>query len=1064
MPADSPPAAAETPDKVTKPDWRSLNGVLLVQSQNVLNDKITQFILIGLAGVVVAGMAPGSWTYDVLKNYDLFIALPMSLPFVLFAPLSGWLSDRFSKRTVILWCLILQVVVLAWIAMGLRMEAIWLTSTGFFFLALQSTLLSPAKMGICKELVGSEKLAVAAGLMQMLTIICIIIGSVIGGQVFSALDKSLEDPWKAALIIVGALLALSFAPFLVMLIVRKPPAPAAEPFRPALLVEHFSHLKDLFRERSLRLAGIGDTFFWFAGGAIVLILISAGKEAYPGGDSTAIQVSGYFNGAVGAGIALGSVVVSMLCRRRNELGLIPIGALGMAISMGMIFFQPPNTWHYYVNLFFMGAFSAAYVVPLNALIQDLPAPDRRGRVLSAVNLLNSLAGLLAIAFVLGMRMTGLDTRYHFLVLGVLALGAGIFILQLMPHHFMRFVVLWLTNRVYRIKALNLDRIPKEGGVLMISNHVSYIDAFIISAACPRPVRFVILSKYMRVRPIAWFLRLFNAIPISPSRAKDAIRTTAEAVADGSVVCIFPEGRLTKTGMMNELKKGFELIARQAKSPVLPVYMDALWGSIFSYERQKYFYKAPKRFPYPVTVNFGDPIRHGEVTSALARAEIQDLSTEAFAERAELKRTLAAHAIRALKRKPGRPVFVEIGKQRRVLTRGVVLATAAGLAKRWRASWPDERRRVGVLLPPGSMAALMNVALVLAGRTPVNLPLEIAGMDDARRQQLLEEHGIDGVITSVALFPGRELPEGHFDMTSEIVRVSAPSRILGRAGAYFEPARLAVRRLRAREADPANEAVAYLTKLDNGGFGLISLTHRNVLASVYQIDSSTAIPPNEAIFVEAGFEQLPALLLGLWHPLLNRGVVVYRGLAARQIPVLTILEEEEPEVVLLTDGLMAELTSSSQAPPKGIRAMLGFGPEPPAAGVLAKLEQGGADFRQGFGPNSLGAIATLSTPDTLSARPADAEEDDEAEFGRAPGTFGRLLPGVSGRIVDGSGQVTGLHETGQLLVRGPAFPPPNRPGAVVEIDGEIWIATGLRGHFDLKGFFHPADGHAVKGDR
>lgn len=1055
--AESEPAAAESDPEGFKPDWRSMGSFLAVQSHNVLNDKITQFALIGLMGIVAAGpgFAEGSRTHSILENYDLFISVWMSLPFVLFAPIVGWLSDRFSKRTVIIWCLIIQVCVLAGTAYSLKLQAVWLTSLGFFLLAIQSTLLSPAKYGICKEFVGSQKLAVANGWLQMLTIASLICGTLIGGKAFASLAgveleegmsvtaAQVDQAWNAAAIIVVVLLGFSFVPFLVMRMVAKPPARSKQPFRSKIVFAHFRHLREVLGHRELRLAAIGDMFFWFAGGAVALILIQAGWEVYSKGDSRAIAVSSFFNGAVGLGFVLGSLLVAVICKHRNELGLIPIGAIGMSFFLSILILQDQGSIFYYATLFGTGLSSTIFFVPLTVLIQDLAEESKRGRVLSAVNLMNSLASLLAIAVVFAMRGMGLSTGVQFLILGALSFGVAIFILQLMPRHFLQFILIGLTRILYRIKPLNADRIPKEGGLLMISNHVSYIDAFIISAACPRPVRFVVYNEYMKVRPIAWFMRMFNVVPISETKAKDAIRTTAQAIANGEIVCIFPEGRLTRTGMLNDLKKGFEIIARKAESPVLPVYMDALWGSIFSYERERYFYKAPRRLPYPVTVNFGDPIPHDEVSVDRARLALQDLSADAFPERDDINRPLGVEIVRALKRKPGRTALVEIGKRRRELKRSVVLANAAGLAKVWRRSWPEERRRVGILLPVGSMAAVMNLAAVIAGRTPVNLPLELLN-DDTRRQQLLDEHGIDCVITSVALFPGRDLPDGHFDMMAETLQISAGSRIFERIAARLECSCFAVRRLKARSQDPEGEAFAYFSKNEDGGFSFISLTHRNLLASVYQIDSSLIFLPRDEIFLETGFDRISAALSGLWHPLLKRGTAVYRSLAAHQISASLIVDEESPEIVLLSPTMAEELTTKREVQPGITRAYLDFSAEPLRPDQVKLLEEAKGAYLRCFASDKMGGLVTVSTVD-----PNFLITDGGRQIGAKPESIGRLLPGVSGRIVDDTGRIIGLHEEGRLLVRGGAYVESLER---IEIDGQTWIDTGLRGRFDADGFF------------
>ncbi|MEM7009861.1 MAG: MFS transporter [Verrucomicrobiota bacterium] len=1034
----SQPAAADSPR-----DWRSMIGVLIVQSHNVLNDKIAQFVLIGLAGVVAVNIPKESWTFNFLDNYDICMSIAMALPFVLLAPLAGFASDRLSKRSVIMGCLVLQVLVIALIVGGLWMQTFWLTTLGFFLLAVQSAMLSPAKMGICKELVGSQKLAVAAGWMSMLTILCIILGTVVAGAAFAALKKRLGDEWDAGLYLVGGLLLLSFIPFLVMAFVRKTPAQSTEPFRPSLLVRHFVHLAELMRQRELRLAGFGTMFFWFAGGAIALILIDAGKEIMAvGEEEDAIKFAGYFNGALGVGIAAGSLMVSAICRKGNELGLIPVGAVGMAITMSVMFFLTPNTWAYYLTLTLIGTTAAAYYVPLNALIQDSADPDKRGRVLSAVNLLNSLAGLVAIGFVFLMRGTDLSTRFQFLILAVLAVAAAAWVLQLMPRHFLRFITLGLAGLIYKVKAIHPDRVPKDSGVLMISNHVSYIDAFIISLASPRPVRFVIMSDMMSVKPVAWFLRMFHVIPISSTRAKDAIKITAEAVYNGDVVCIFPEGRLTRTGMLNDLRRGFELIARKSESPVMPVYMDALWGSIFSFERLKYFYKAPLRFPYPVTVNFGELIPHDQVNAGLARAAIQDLSAEAFDAREDLDRPLAGELVKALKRKPGAPAWIELGRRRRVMKRSVVLANTVSLARVWRENWNEDRQRIGILLPPGSMPALFNIAAVLAGRTPVNLPLELATLDEVERQQLLNENRIDCVMTSVHLFQGGELPANHFDMTAEVLQIGAFARIRERIAARFEWSRITTRRLGA----PSNaDAFAYLTRSDEDeDYQLVTLSQRNLLASVYQIDSTLLFQPRDEIFLESSFDRLHAALLGLWHPVLKRGAAIYRGLSARQTPVSITLEEEEPQLVLLSPAMTEEILAGGQAPPESVRGLLDFSAGGLSDELMDRLEENGADYCRWADSDELGAMFTMSTTDPNSMIPEHTEQTSKKR-----GSIGRLMPGVSGKIVDAQGEIASLHEEGRLFVKSAAF---SADAPWSEIDGERWIDTGLPGHFDEDGFF------------
>ncbi len=1037
-----------------RPDWRSMWGVLVVQAHNVFNDKISQFMLISLAVTLGTGMMTDgdvpltgaakttveeSASYQRLMVYELIISFLVALPFVIFAPFAGWISDRYSKRNVLLWCLYIQAAVLIWITLCLRGEYLWWATLGFFFLAFQSTLLSPAKMGICKELVGSRKLAVATGWMQMLVVISIIIGTVIGGIWFANM-KQTKSEWDAAATIIFWLLIFSFAQIGIMQFVRKTPVQSRDPFKLSMAFEHFRHLEDLFSHRELRLAGIAVSYFWFAGGAIALILIDVGKEWQFLGRGDAGAIFAKLNGVVGVGIVLGSLIVAVISRRGVELGLVPVGALGLSIAC-VVTALNTNPSIYYTSVCALGVFGGIFLVPLNAFIQDTAPPEKRGRITSAVNVLNSIGGMLAIGFVYLLRKTGLDSPWHFGVLSILTVIAGIYVMRLLPQHFMRIVVLALVKMIYRITPLNADRIPKEGGVLMICNHVSYIDAFMISAASPRPVRFVIEGQFLKFRAFAWFLRMFNVIPISSTRAKDAIRTTANAVIEGSVVCIFPEGMLTRTGMLNPLKKGFELITRQAEAPILPVYMDALWGSIFSFERFRYFYKLPKRLRYPVTVNFGHLIPQDEIEGSHVREVIQDLAAEAFPARREFEMSLGEAVIGGLTRRKRDRVLIEIGKHRRELSRGVVLGTAATLAHRLTHRLPEEQRRIGILLPAGALTGLINVALVLAKRVPVNLPLHLLG-DPERRKQLLAEHGIETVISSHVLFRDKQLPDGFLDMASEISQVDAFAKLKNRILAGIAPRSIMVRRCNVRHQNLDEEAVAYIS--DDHEF--VGLSHRNALASVLQIDSSFVFLPGEQIYLETPFNSAAAMFLGLWFPLIRDGRAVFRGLGSLTTPSLSILLEAQPQLVLLDPRLsQGMITDQEHEISESIRVIFAPFPNALTSEQIVRLEASGAQFCEIFAPNDLGTIVSLNTMDPDTTVPSHLPQT-----GNRKGTVGRLMPGVTARIAEVNGsrppKMKSLWEEGAVLVKGASLHHDRKTD-----EGNKWIVTGYRGSFDRDGF-------------
>jgi len=601
--------------------------------------------------------------------------------------------------------------------------------------------------------------------------------------------------------------------------------------------------------------------------------------------------------------------------------------------------------------------------------------------------------------------------------------------------FLRFFVTSVVRLIYRIRPLEPENVPKEGGVLLVSNHVTYVDAFMISIACPRPVRFVIVDHFLKVKFFAWFLRLYDSVPISPTRAKEAIRTAADAVREGSVVCIFPEGQLTRTGMLTELKKGFELIARHAECPVLPVYMDALWGSIFSFERFRYFRKKPKRFPYPVAVHFGPVIPTAQVTGETVRSAILGLSVDAFASRDELRLSLGQALLRSLRKNRPAELLVDLGNQRRAFSPRQVAASAFALAQAWNREWsPDEPKRIGVLLPPGSMSVLVHAALVLAGRVPVTLPLRLLALPEPERRALLDRHGIGRIVSSRVLFTETPFPDQATDFRETVSAIGGGTQALARCTVAALPAFGLDGLLGLSGTAPDDPAVGYLTE----SLQLVLRTHRQVIAEVEQIDSSLIVLPDDRVLLQSNFTSPAAQVFGLWHPLLKRATVLYRTLAARSADLAAILADQEPRLVLVDAEMHPELARLSDGcGSHPVRVWLDFGPEPVAKEVATRLDGENCDYCIGHAPEHLGTILTMNTSDPNSMIP-----EHLPQIGNRSGTLGRLLPGFAARMVR-DGREVSLFETGELHVSGVSLPPG-------------WHASGISGTFDREGFFTPSE--------
>lgn len=398
------------PETVSVRAWWSLGAVLVVQAQNAFNDNFVKFILMGLAMSVAAGTAVG-------ENIEFLLAAMIPLPFILLAPVSGYLSDRFSKSRVIWHCLVLQLSLFVLIGAAIQLRSVEVAVFGFFLLAVQSTLFSPAKQGILKEIVGSNRLGMANGLMSMLTMVGILGGMWLAGRWFDSLLErynalhgvSPENGWRAALVpVIGAGAACLVALLVAKLIAPTPEHPG-ERFSKGVWLRHFRHLRELFGEPVLRSAALFITCYWLVANFLGISFVQFAKEIFPdAGQAGRMTATATMLFWVGGGLVFGSSLVSVLSRQRIRLGLAPLGALGMAAGLaGAGLFAPAGLW-WNLSLAFIGFASGFFVVPLNAWLQDSARDDHRARVISALNLMTSLSGVFAILVGFLLKKAGLD--------------------------------------------------------------------------------------------------------------------------------------------------------------------------------------------------------------------------------------------------------------------------------------------------------------------------------------------------------------------------------------------------------------------------------------------------------------------------------------------------------------------------------------------------------------------------------------------------------------------------------------------------------------------------------
>ena len=614
-----------------------------------------------------------------------------------------------------------------------------------------------------------------------------------------------------------------------------------------------------------------------------------------------------------------------------------------------------------------------------------------------------------------------------------------------PARLLRTVGALLARCVYRVAAHRQERLP-AGGFLLLPNHLTWIDAIVLQLACPRPIRFIVFEDIYNLRVLNPILRVLGTLPISPRKAKDAVRAASEAIMAGDIVCIFPEGELSRSGMLLRLKRGYELIARAAKCPVVPVWTDNLWGSIFSFKGGKYFFKWPSQFPYPVTIAFGEPISAEEADIAIVRERFLELGEFCYQQRPVLRGHLGDACLRGLKRHQF-DIGVIDGSDHSTLTRGSLLAAAIALSRVIRCECP--RHRVAIVLPPGKAALIANLAVLLADKVPVNLNFTAGA---AAVESCIAQAEIKHCLTA-HLFVKRltdfPWPE-HTVFLDDILPPMKRRIIAWRAAVLLAPAWLLGRALCVPRAGDRREAFLLFTSGSSGAPKGVALTHRNLLANVQQFALMLDLERGDSVLGSLPFFHSFGATVTVLFPMLQPVAVVTYPNPLEIAKLAALIERYKISLVVTTPTFLRGYMRKAERKHFASLKLLVTGAERlPDDLAKAFHEQFGIKVLQGYGLTETSPVAAVNLPDPEPSRPGDAVQPSSRD-----GSIGKLAPGVAAQIRDPeTGAHLSLHETGMLWLRGPNvfegyLEDPARTAEVI-VDG--WFKTGDLARFDEDGF-------------
>lgn len=553
---------------------------------------------------------------------------------------------------------------------------------------------------------------------------------------------------------------------------------------------------------------------------------------------------------------------------------------------------------------------------------------------------------------------------------------------------LRYLVGRAVRLLYRLKVVQESPLP-DGGVVLVPNHLSWGDAVLLQVATPRPIRFLVDSEIYRRRILRPWLHAIGALPISSNRAKDTIRTAAQAVKRGEIVCIFPEGEISRSGNLLRIQRGFELIAREAEAPVVPVWLDEVWGSILSFSGGSYFFKKPKAFPYSVTVAFGAPLVGADAVSSVLRERLMNLGERCFQNRPMLRGHLGRAALRALSRSPSRELLVD-GMDGSRLTRGMLLALALALAGFLRRTCTEPR--IAIVLPGGKGAAIANLAVVLAGKVPVNLNFT-AGRQSVEAACRIAQ--LNTVITA----KGFQAKLAEFPWPARVLHLEEllPSLkgrvVLWRSLVQCVPASLIAKMAKVPRHGDRSEAVTLFTSGSSGDPKGVVLSHRNLLGNVRQFSHMIGLKNGDSILSCLPLFHSFGSTVNLWFPILE-------GL--RMVTYPTPLDIPKNAELIEAHGIKMLCSTPTflrgylrKAEPRQLRSLelVITGAEKLPGDVAEAFEQRfGKPVLQGYGLTETSPVASVNLPDPPVPWPGSPVQSSNRK-----GAVGKLMPGMTAQI-------------------------------------------------------------------
>ncbi|OUR71178.1 acyl-[ACP]--phospholipid O-acyltransferase [Methylophaga sp. 41_12_T18] len=990
------------------------------------------------------------------------------IPFILLFSPAGFVSDRFKKPIVMRWAARFAVLVTLIITLSYYQGWFYLAFAMTFILAVQSALYSPAKYGYIRDLLGSDKLSEGNSWTQSISMIAILSGIVMFSLMFenilAAHIVDLNSPSQILqtiaplgwLLVIGSIIEALLAQ-------RLPETPAGDPqqtfdrkayFKGQLIQQN---VRELWSQKSILHSIFAISVFWTVS-QVLLAVFPSFVESTMGETNTFVVQS--IMALAGIGIMVGSMIAGYLSRNHINLGLVPIGAIGFAISL--ILLMNTDTLTSSALIFFLfGLSGSLMIIPLNALIQFYASEDKLGKVLAGNNFIQNIAMLIGLTLTVLFSLADFSEKWLLSLLAIIGIVGAIHAIRTLPHSLVQFIISALIKGKYRIQVQGIDNIPAEGqGMLLLGNHISWLDWAMIQIASPRRVHFVMERAIYERWYLKWFLDLFGVIPISPTKSKQALEQVKQHLEQGEVVCLFPEGMISHTGQLGEFKRGFERAIEGVDAKIVPFYLRGLWGSRFSRSSTRIQENRRKGLKRDVIVAFGAQLA-ATTDAATVKQKVFELSIHTWQSYTDTLPTLAAGFIDTAKTAANDWAITEAnGKPisyRRLLT-GTVLFSQVFKQ--------TTGQNLGLLVPTTTAGAMSNMAALMAGKTVVNL--NYTASPEAVESALVQAE-IKTVITSrqfVKRLAAKGMDFAPLLTSLKVIyledlakKITTPQRLTTMAIVSVLPSSV-LQWLYCENRELEDTAAILFSSGSEGSPKGVMLSHRNIMANLKQIADVLNIRDDDTVMATLPLFHAFGLTVTCFMPLIEgipvvchpdptdavaigKGVAKYRAtMLCATSTFLRLYSRNRKLVPMMFESLRLVVAGAEKLNPE-IRALFENRFHKP--------------ILEGYGCTETTPVAGVNIPDCLST------ESWKVQKGNKPGTIGLALPGSTFRIVDpDTMQTLPVDEAGLILIGGTQIMkgylnnPQKTADVIVKIDDIRWYNTGDKGKLDADGFLTIVD--------